>query len=289
MRVNMDSSINNEPRFKLLARQLGIPFLHGVGCCWAVWLACYHARSDRLTKAETNASADVEGFADAMVSVGLADADGDDYLRFHGVDVRIAFLLKQSQRGKSGGKSTAGRRRKSSKNKENGAQGERLANACGNSENAEANAKRTLPQNMQSAQANTPSLTPSLAHALTPSPSQKTEEIGAKPPRPRNPLFDAIAEVTGLDPATAGGEIGKAASALSKSSPPYTPDDVREFGRRYWEICTYAKDSKTTMPTPSELSKYIGRIRASPLARKSGDLGQRAASTYEQFVNRGRT
>ena len=79
-------------------------------------------------------------------------------------------------------------------------------------------------------------------------------------------MFDAIAEVTGFDPATAGSQIGKVAASLRKADPEYGPDDVREFGRRYWEICPYAEESRTERPTPSELEKYIGRIRAGPVA-----------------------
>jgi hypothetical protein len=77
-------------------------------------------------------------------------------------------------------------------------------------------------------------------------------------PRPRNELFDAIAEVCGVDPKTSGSSVGKAATTLAKASPAYTPDDVREFGRRYPELCAWAKG----YPSPSELEKYIGRIRA---------------------------
>jgi hypothetical protein len=98
----------------------------------------------------------------------------------------------------------------------------------------------------------------------------KRQKIAAKPPtpRPRDPLFDAIAEVTGFDPATAGGQIGKVAATLRKAEPEYTPESVREFGRRYWEICPYAAESRTERPTPTELEKYIGRLRAEPVANR---------------------
>lgn len=93
--------------------------------------------------------------------------------------------------------------------------------------------------------------------------NKRREKSAAKPPpRPRNELFDAIAEVTGFDPATSGPLIGKVSATLKDAG--YTPDDVREFARRYWEFCPYARDSGGERPTPPELEKYIGRIRASP-------------------------
>ncbi len=95
---------------------------------------------------------------------------------------------------------------------------------------------------------------------------------GEKAPRPRNLLFDAVAEVSGLDPSTAGGRIGTAAAALAKADPPYTPAEVREFGQRFWQLCSWAADNKRTRPTPHEIAGHIGLIRAGP-----GDV--RAAPT----------
>lgn len=82
--------------------------------------------------------------------------------------------------------------------------------------------------------------------------------------RPRNELFDALAEVTGLDPKTAGSALGDASATLSKADPPYSPDEVREFGRRFWELCSYAAAKNRTRPTPHEVVKYIGLVRSGP-------------------------
>lgn len=86
--------------------------------------------------------------------------------------------------------------------------------------------------------------------------------------RPRNELFDAIAEVCALDPATAGGMIGKVAASLAGADPPYTADDVRHFARRFHELCTWAvRDTPPRLrPTAGEVQKYIGGIRANPPA-----------------------
>jgi hypothetical protein len=87
----------------------------------------------------------------------------------------------------------------------------------------------------------------------------------AKPPRPPNPLFDAIAEVCGVDPATAGRLVGGVAATLAAADPPYSPDEVREFARRYRDLCPWAgRDSPPrTQPTPKELEKWIGKVRTS--------------------------
>lgn len=97
----------------------------------------------------------------------------------------------------------------------------------------------------------------------------------AKPARKAgkpNPLFDALADVTGLDPSTAGGVIGVAAKKLAEADPPYTPDEVRDFARRINDFCPWAGKDGRTRPTPGEVAKYIGLLRApavtpSPAAR----------------------
>jgi hypothetical protein len=91
----------------------------------------------------------------------------------------------------------------------------------------------------------------------------------ASKPKARNPLFDAIAELSGLDPVTAGGLIGKAAASLGKAETPYTAADVGEFGRRFWEVCPYAARDNRPRPTVNEIEKYIGLIRANPPPRQT--------------------
>jgi hypothetical protein len=76
-------------------------------------------------------------------------------------------------------------------------------------------------------------------------------------------VFDAIAETTGADPATAGSLIGAVAAALGSADPPYTPEEVRSFGVRFWELCPWAKGERDR-PTPKELQTHIGKLRAGP-------------------------
>lgn len=90
----------------------------------------------------------------------------------------------------------------------------------------------------------------------------KTTGPKVKREREPNPLFDAVAEVTGLDPATAGGRIGQTAATLAAADPPYSPDDVRAFGRRFWQLCPWAAKDARPRPTPAELANHVGLLRA---------------------------
>lgn len=85
-----------------------------------------------------------------------------------------------------------------------------------------------------------------------------------KPPRLRDELFDAIAEVTGTDPGASGSHVGKVAAELRKADPPYTADEVRQLGAMVLrgEACDWAVRNGRTRPTLGEVEKYIGQIRA---------------------------
>lgn len=131
MRVNMDSSVASDPRFKMLGRILGVTWREAVGSCFLVWLTCYDRRSGRLTVAEVDIASEVDGFAEALVSVGLAHLEAEReasasanakqdettleklqrVVVIHGVDERIEFLNKQREKGSKGGKSSGKARR----------------------------------------------------------------------------------------------------------------------------------------------------------------------------------
>ena len=82
---------------------------------------------------------------------------------------------------------------------------------------------------------------------------------GDQKPRPRNELFDAVAEVCGADPTLNGSQVGKAAADLARAG--YTPADVRAFAARLVEFCPWAKDRPHRRPEVGELVKHIGKIR----------------------------
>jgi hypothetical protein len=97
-------------------------------------------------------------------------------------------------------------------------------------------------------------------------PLRRVRPKAEKKPRDPDRLFDAIAEVTRSDPSTAGSFIGSCKKKLLGADPPFTPEEVLEFGRRYRELCTWVKDSKET-PTIPTLEKYIGRLRTAAPGR----------------------
>lgn len=95
-----------------------------------------------------------------------------------------------------------------------------------------------------------------------------------KAPRPRDPLFDAIAKVTCTDPATAGPSIGKIESALKKATPPYTPEEVLKFGEDWpaW---------KDKPPSLWQLKEQIGIVRS---PNGSGQNNKRSGVTMMDVI-----
>lgn len=102
----------------------------------------------------------------------------------------------------------------------------------------------------------------------TPLPGDAGPERPPAAMRPRNLLFDAIIDVTGADPKDDGGRVGSAAAELAGYDPPFTPQDVRAFASRYWEICPWAADRQQKWPTVGEVKKYIHRLRADPTPKQ---------------------
>jgi hypothetical protein len=102
--------------------------------------------------------------------------------------------------------------------------------------------------------------------------------VAARKPRPRNLLFDAVVEVTGADPGTCASNIAGVVKALKAGQPPFTPEEVREFARRLWELCPWAARDGRPRPELNELRKHIGKVRTA----------KRQAATSGGFVDFGR-
>jgi hypothetical protein len=86
-----------------------------------------------------------------------------------------------------------------------------------------------------------------------------TDSKPAKKSRKHDPVFDALAEVSRLDPKTAGGFIAKEAKVIREAG--YTPDDVKQFAKIWYtrEFPGGLRDGKA--PSPAAIAKYIGWIR----------------------------
>jgi len=80
-----------------------------------------------------------------------------------------------------------------------------------------------------------------------------------KESRQRDALFDAICEICSVDPATAGASIGTVKKALLKADPPYTPDEVKEFGRHWW--ADDWRNKRGEPPSIWKLKEQIGIVR----------------------------
>jgi hypothetical protein len=93
----------------------------------------------------------------------------------------------------------------------------------------------------------------------------------APAPRPRNPIFDAIAEATGLDPKTAGSSIGQAAATIEAAG--YTAEDVRRFVEEAPRRFPWVKGNLTQ----SFIAQKIGVVRT-PLPGEGA-----AAQTEEEY------
>lgn len=78
-------------------------------------------------------------------------------------------------------------------------------------------------------------------------------------PRERDPLFDAIAEVTASDPRMHGSRIGRVKKALLLADPPYTAADVYRLRDIAPRALNWSAGRHLTL---NEVEQYIPRVRA---------------------------
>ena len=115
-----------------------------------------------------------------------------------------------------------------------------------------------------------------------PDKSRATASRTAKPTstRPRDQLFDAVAEITGSDPKTSGSFIGRVVSALRKSDPPYTPDEVRRLPD------VLAAQNWSTPLTLGTIEKYIGWVRNPPKKVRSPPAPADPMAGHREYMER---
>ena len=106
---------------------------------------------------------------------------------------------------------------------------------------------------------------------------KRRQQPATKTPRPRDELFDAIAEITGSDPQASGSHVGKVAAALRRAEPPYTPAEVRALP------AALAAGGLTVPVTLGVVEKYIGWVRGGPRRGDSVvDEGKRDEARRQQ-------
>lgn len=119
-----------------------------------------------------------------------------------------------------------------------------------------------------------------------PKPEKKEHKPKQTPtPKPRNPLFDAVAEATKSDVGTVGSRIGKIAAALAKSEPPYTPAEVIDFSARF-TAGEWHDWARGQTPTLSQLEEHIAKVRMPRTARTPTPARKTAAQIRDDELAR---
>lgn len=241
MRVNMDSSIVSDPRFKLVGQSLGIRHSEVIGCCYLLWLSCYERRSERYSIRLANACVDLSGFAEALIEEELCTDHGDGTMTVHGVEERIAFLKRQAEKGAKGGKA---KKKKADAKK------------------PEANAKPALSKRLSSTQAYT--LTHPLTHPHTLTPSLTPDKKEGRHDAGASAL--ALAAIDELNRLTGRGFKFDAkptmADAKKLAKLGYTPEQAADVvSAKYREWKSDPNMSKQLKPSvllrPSNFEKYL--------------------------------
>lgn len=114
---------------------------------------------------------------------------------------------------------------------------------------------------------NPSSLNPSSLNSAPGEPAKKEKK--PRKERTRDPLFDALAKVTGVDPDTAGSRIGKICKALRSANPPYEAADVFAFAEKVPLLLPWVKGTVTL----SIIEEHIGKLRNSGHAAANKPVG----------------
>ena len=101
-----------------------------------------------------------------------------------------------------------------------------------------------------------------------------------KPERPRDPLFDAVAALSVMNPALCGSRIAKATNALRKVEA--TPAQVSEF--RTWWLSDTWRASNTPVPTPEQILSNWEKARQGIAPKPAGVPAKQ--SVAERVINR---
>lgn len=241
------------PKTEELATELGIPLLHAVGILESLWhWAAKYARDGALRAFQPRTIAKGihwDGDADALLAA-LVSCRWLDETEAHGLVIHDwhehaeesvkKTLANNGQRFWNGRKPFAKRSR-------NGRETVAIIS--------------TLPKPKPKPKPK-PSSKSIAAGEPPPAPAeagQRTAEAGAaeaKPPKPRDELFDAVCDVTGSDPKVSGSHVGKVCKALRSADPPYTADEVRRWGE-----LVVAEGWCSGKPPLGHVEKRIGTIR----------------------------
>jgi uncharacterized phage protein (TIGR02220 family) len=105
-------SLLRDPRLVRLAKMTGRSRRETLGTLLDVWALGYDRMSATVTELDLDTVADLDGFGEAMVKVGLATvAEGGDAMRLSGLEERLDRIDKRRDAGSKGGQASWDKRR----------------------------------------------------------------------------------------------------------------------------------------------------------------------------------
>jgi hypothetical protein len=110
-RMSIDDKMARDPRVLRLAKALGWSRRETMGCLLDVWSVCYDRVEDTLPEVDIDTAAELDGFTDRMVEVGLGARKRNGLVRVAGAEERLNYLRGQSENGRKGGLKSAEARR----------------------------------------------------------------------------------------------------------------------------------------------------------------------------------
>lgn len=215
-RMSIDDKFLRDGRVKLLGQRMGWSRRETMGALLDVFAISYDREDDVLPDAEIDAAADKQGFAEAMIEVGLGERDCQ-HVRIRGAAERIEYLAKKREAGAKGGRKSGESRRNRNEAKRSSASEAR--EAFGNPPDPVPD----LPPDP------VPDQIPDLshrAHAIPPVPEQQVAHVPTATPGktetgPNRPVHETRVDETHRD--------HKPANVIQTAG--YNPDDPRARGR----------------------------------------------------------
>lgn len=258
--------LRDHRKFLKLKRLLNAPTPHVLGYLDCLWHRGYQTGSPFIGDAlDVEAAAEYPGetgtFTEAAHQSGFIDRDENGNYLIHDLfDHAPAYAKKRMRRRGTAPKSSHLDRETT----------EVGPNASHVVPNGTENTKNEAARDTDPRSKNLEPRTENLQNANPPDGGGKeTNPKVTRAPSPMDPIFDAVAEVSGLDPNTAAQRIATAAAILYRAKPAYSPEEIHEFGRRFWELCPWAIDKNRQRPTPHEIAHHIGLLRAPPAPKQT--------------------
>jgi hypothetical protein len=215
------------PKFRRLVHILQLPVPYCLGLLECLWATAYENGDERIGDAvDVELAAQWPGkkgaLAAALLDCRLID-DVGGHLHVHDLfDHAPHYVQARAEREakrRIEGKSISDLRREAAH--------KRWCTAGANGMQTDATENHVHTGGMQTVRLPHPH--PHPIKTLPPKAATALKKRGKVLPKPRDPIFDAIVEVTDADPKMNGAHIGKVAAKLKNAVPPYTPEEIRKL------------------------------------------------------------